>query len=131
MENKKYFIFRCSNNTHDECIRLGLFGQTSSMSRFVSKVKKGDILYLHNITDRTLEGPFIAESDGSVNIVPDAWGGGFPAQVKVRKLENTSSISATEAMRSGLTYSYQNRYFDFQIDENIGIKLSGDLSDKI
>lgn len=128
MDKRNYFIFRCSSKTYNECIVRGLFGQTLSMSRFVSDVKKGDILFLHNVSTSEIEGPFIAESDGSMDIAPDAWGGGFPAQVKVSKLKNSRSFPTSEALKQGLTYSYQNRYFDFHISESIGLKLSGNIS---
>lgn len=49
----------------------------------IKGVKEGDILFLHNVETDVLFGPFIAKSNGGLNIEPEAWGGRFQAQVKV------------------------------------------------
>jgi hypothetical protein len=118
-----YFIFRCSNSTYQECLDRMLFGQKNSSSDFVKNVKIGDILFLHNLTEQFIEGPFFAISNGSNNIEPDAWNGNFPWQVKVEKKGKTSQIDKNLFENFGLKFVFQKKFFDFQIPTHIGRKL--------
>jgi hypothetical protein len=51
----------------------------------ISQVKKGDILFLLNHQNNHLHGVFEATSDAGRNIVPYAFGGRFPGQVRVKR----------------------------------------------
>ncbi|MBI2029624.1 hypothetical protein HYT02_04365 [Candidatus Gottesmanbacteria bacterium] len=77
------YIFRCTNSTEDECFERMLFGEVPKSKEIVDKVKKGDTLFLYNVTSIRLYGVFRADSDGGYNINPEAWNGRFPAQVKI------------------------------------------------
>jgi hypothetical protein len=79
-----YWKFVCTVETEAECFKRALFGDTKKLWEEVKDVRKGDILFLYNIDTDVLFGPFIAESDGALNIEPDAWDGRFPAQVRVK-----------------------------------------------
>ena len=78
-----YWKFVCKNDTEAECFQRGLFGQVESYLDQVRRIKKGDMLILYNIESDVLFAPFTAESDGGRNLESDAWGGRFPAQVRV------------------------------------------------
>ncbi len=78
------FIMLCSNETERECLERGLFGDREYNFRRLSSIKKGDIGFLLNVSRKELLGIFVAEGPAQLNIVPEAWGGGFPAQVKVK-----------------------------------------------
>jgi hypothetical protein len=78
-----YWKFICTNETEAECFQRALFGDTMKFWDEIKDVKKGDILFLYNVQTDVLFGPFTAESDGKRDIEPDAWGGRFPAQVRV------------------------------------------------
>src|SRR5262249_52519550 len=58
-------------------------------------IKKGDLGFLLNVSRDELLGIFVAESNAALSIVPEAWGGGFPVQVKVRLIGKLQRISAT------------------------------------
>jgi hypothetical protein len=60
-----------------------LFGDTPKFREAVEKVREGDICFLYNVETDTLFGPFSARSNGRMNIEPEAWGGRYPAQVRV------------------------------------------------
>jgi len=81
------FVFLSSNLTQKECFQRKLFGFSERYIETVKKIKKGSYLFLYNINSKTLIGPFIAASDGAMNIVSEAWTNtkpyGFPAQVRV------------------------------------------------
>jgi hypothetical protein len=79
----KGFLAICGYETEKECLEKMLFGSLAKWTTEIAKVKKGDIGFLRNYEAQTLFGIFRAESDGLLNIDKDAWGGRFPAQVKV------------------------------------------------
>ncbi len=78
-----YWKFICKKETEAECFQRRLFGDTERMWESVKEVKKGDTLFLYNIETDVLFGPFTASCDGGYNVEPEAWGGRFPAQVRV------------------------------------------------
>ena len=79
----KGFLAVCSYATEKECLEKMLFGSLAKWTTEVAKVERGDIGFLRNYEANTIFGIFRAESDGLLNIDKDAWGGRFPAQVKV------------------------------------------------
>jgi len=78
-----YWKSVCSSETEAECFQRALFGDAMKFLDEVKEIKRGDALFLHNIDTDVLFRPFEAEGDGGLNIEPDAWGGCFPAQVRV------------------------------------------------
>ena len=56
---------------------------THSAQERVLKIKKGDIVWLHNFNSKLVIGPFHAASHGDLSISPSSFGGRFSAQVKV------------------------------------------------
>ena len=70
-----YWRFVCKLETEGECFLRRLFGDVESYAK-EKQVKKGDILFLHNIDTDILYGPFTAESDAGL-IEADAWDGRF------------------------------------------------------
>jgi|GEM_PF-1577716 len=95
-----YWKFVCTPETEGECFLRRLFGDTESYKK-EKPVKKGEILFLHNIGTKAypldiLYGPFTAETDAGL-IEPDAWNGKFRWQVRVSwnrifKLTNASQV---------------------------------------
>jgi len=79
------YVFLCNNRTEGECLERKLFGAPKSEWNRVSRVKKGDILFLLNYQINLLHGVFEAVSDGKMNIDPYAFDGYFPAQVRLRR----------------------------------------------
>lgn len=87
-------IWQCTEQTLDECLNKLLFGEPSTSPRLkqTSLPKKGDLCFLLNLTDGTLFGVFIAESDIG-DFDPDAWEGRPFKQIRVRPLGEVKSIS--------------------------------------
>lgn len=86
-QSRPVCIFECSSNTYADCVQKGLFG---SNLPWPLRVKAGDLCFLYHYEVSSLFGVWRAECDGARNIVPKAWGGRFPFQVKVKLL--TSEI---------------------------------------
>lgn len=92
--NSPCFIMICRDETENECLERGLFGDSKWRFPFLKSINKGDIGFLLNITKDQLLGIFIAESKAQFNIIPNAWKGkgDFPVQVKVKRI-NVQKIS--------------------------------------
>jgi DNA modification methylase len=82
----KSYIFACTNKSQNECFDLLLFGSNRVNGAVVMRVKKGDFLFLWNLDSDLLFGVFRAASNAQLNIVPEAWSGNYPYQVKVEPL---------------------------------------------
>ena len=70
-----YYIFRCSDDTYQECIDRMLVGQKeSNQSTPVDSVRIGNVIFLHktskmsNVSSQFMEGPFFAVSNGQKNM---------------------------------------------------------------
>jgi DNA modification methylase len=77
------FLFACTNASQDECFERRLFGTSKLYGAAAIRVRRGDFLFLFNLDSDVLYGIFKAETNCAVNIVPEAWEGKYPYQVKV------------------------------------------------
>jgi hypothetical protein len=111
-----YWKFVCTNETESECFQRALFGDTKKLWDEIKDVKRGDTLFLYNVDTDVLFGPFTAESDGKLDIEPDAWGGRFPAQVRV-------GWKAISMVRSASTKFGFLRTFAVRLSEEQGGEL--------
>jgi hypothetical protein len=78
------FFMICTNETEKECLERGLFGDQEWLFPYLKVIKKGDIGFLINISNDEIIGVFEAVEPARLNIVPEAWGGKFPAQINVK-----------------------------------------------
>jgi len=92
VEFEKCFIMLCTNATEDECLRRNLFGDLDWRLQYLREIKTGDIGLLLNVSKDEVIGIFRARSEPQLNIVPDAWGGKFPAQVRVEPIGKIQRI---------------------------------------
>jgi DNA modification methylase len=92
------FIFASTREMEDECLSRLLFGTDRVYGPIVIRIRKGDLIFLNNVDTNVLYGVFKAISDGGFKIEPEAFGGRYPYQVKVRilgqlmKLDNADTI---------------------------------------
>jgi len=112
------FIFTCSSKTEKECLDRLLFGTDRIYGPVVIRIRKGDLLFLVNVDTDILYGIFKAASDGGFKIIPDAWKGRYPYQVKVEllgriiKLERASKILKKFGIKRN-TSLYGEKLLDF------------------
>jgi hypothetical protein len=78
----KVFIFKCDNQTQDECLKKNLF---AAKGRWVNDVEDGDICLLFNYQSEIFYGIWKAIKDKG-NLDPEAFGGQYPNQVRVRNV---------------------------------------------
>ena len=86
-------FFACTDKTEQECFDRMLFGAGKPHGDGVLQIKRGDFLFLINMDSDTLKGPYIAESGGAKDLVPDAWRGKYPYQVRISKNGEVHEIS--------------------------------------
>ena len=53
------------------------------------QVKTGDLCFLYNYTEKTIYGVWLSECNGTLNLEPDAWGGRYHSQVRVKRVGTT------------------------------------------
>ena len=97
--NRPCFFMLCTDRTEKECLEKELFGEPEWLFSYMRSIKKGDIGFLLNVSRDLLLGIFMAESPAQINIDQAAWGGRFPAQVKVKLIGKLQRISkATKSL---------------------------------
>ncbi|PAN42826.2 hypothetical protein PAHAL_8G193200 [Panicum hallii] len=72
----------CSGTTKSDCYRHRVLGLPRGRLEAVSRIQHGAALFLYEFDTKHLYGPYHADSDGGVDLVPGAFRGHFPAQVK-------------------------------------------------
>jgi DNA modification methylase len=93
-------IFACTHKSEQECFDRMLFATNHVYGENVLKIKKGDLLFLLNVDTDILYGTFLATSDGAKNIVPEAWEGRYPYQVRVSRNGEVHSLSGAKKVLS-------------------------------
>src|SRR4030065_2889180 len=91
-------IFVSTDKTEPECFKRMLFGTSKLYADDALAVKTGDILFLLNVNSNILHGIFRAKSDGRQNIVPEAWKGKYPYQVKVEQIGNLQTLKKAKTL---------------------------------
>lgn len=86
------FIFMCDHVTKPECFKTQVFGLPMSKIGLVMRIKPGMDLFLFDCELKILYGVYRAISHGSMNLVPHAFQGKFPAQVMTTTTINVFSL---------------------------------------
>ena len=125
------FFMLCTDGTEKECLEKGLFGDREWRLPYLKLIKKGDIGFLLNITQNQLLGIFVAESEARLNIDPNAWGGGFPAQVKVKLIDELQRVDkASEKLKKIIELKeIQREPFSYKVPSRN--TYGPDITDKI
>jgi len=80
-------IFICDSVTEQECLARCLLGLPKTQVSLLSKVTDSSLLFLFNVRTRQLMGVFQPTCPAGMDLVPSAWGGRFPVQVRFRPLQ--------------------------------------------
>lgn len=98
-------IFVCTTKTKLECFQRSLFGSSKAYGASVLKMKKGDILFLRNVSDDTISGIYKAASDGGINIEPNAWQGKYKFQIRFENEINVLELGNATRIMKKLNYN--------------------------
>eukprot|EP00210_Caulerpa_lentillifera_P000202 g197.t1 len=106
------FIFGCTEATEVECRQRRLFGLPGKHSHIVHCIRPNTPIFLFNYDRRVLYGVFWSTCRGSWNLDPRAWGGRFPAQIRVRGISTTvknGEVLTESQFRPVLSKNYFDR----------------------
>ncbi|MFN3480957.1 MAG: DNA methyltransferase [Thermodesulfovibrionales bacterium] len=101
-------IFTCTDRTEKECFDRMLFATNKIYEEKALKVKRGDVLFLLNLDSDVLYGPFEAKTDGEMNIIPEAWSGNYPYQVKVERNGQVNVIKDAKKILAKMNISWKD-----------------------
>jgi len=81
-------MFLCNKATEEECLKNMVFAASISMMENMSNITDSTALFLYRLIPNrsVLHGVFQAEGVAGLNLVPGAFGGRFPAQIRVKPL---------------------------------------------
>ncbi len=101
-------VFACTSKSERECFDRMLFATSRVYGENVLKIKKGDLLFLLNLDTDTLHGTFRAKSAGAKDIVPEAWKGRYPYQVRVSRNGKVHSVASAKKILSTMGISWRD-----------------------
>jgi len=101
-------IFACTTKSEQECFDRMLFATNRVYGENVLKIRSRDLLFLFNIETDTLYGTFRAKSNGGKDLVPEAWKGRYPYQVRVSKNSTIRSVSGARKVLLSMGASRNN-----------------------
>jgi hypothetical protein len=67
------FVLFCNNLSQAQCLRDKKYSCVGKKNTSTSKIKVGAILFLYNVEDKTLLGPFTSLSEGGATVDSGAW----------------------------------------------------------
>lgn len=103
------YIFLCSDQTEQECLEKSLFGGQEKYQGRVKGLQPGHTLFLYNYKSKKLHGVFKALTEVKKDIIPGAWKGEFPWQVKVERIDVVKALSREDIPREILKFDIRHR----------------------
>ncbi|EEC68273.1 hypothetical protein OsI_36310 [Oryza sativa Indica Group] len=110
MSSPAGYIFMCNGVTKAECYRHRVMGLPLGSLDVVSRIRRGTALFLYDFDAKHLYGPYHADSNGGLTLVPDAFLGRFPAQVKFTVDGDFMPIPES-SLRTAIKENYSNGKF--------------------
>ncbi len=67
------FVLFCNNQSQEQCLQEKKYVCVDKKNAPTSKIKVGAVLFLYNVEDKSLLGPFTALSEGGETVDSGAW----------------------------------------------------------
>ena len=67
------YVLLCTNASQEQCLRRKLYTCTDKKDMPKEEIKAGSVIFLYNIDDKSLLGPFTALSEGAGTVDTGAW----------------------------------------------------------
>uniref|UniRef100_A0A0E0MFW4 DCD domain-containing protein n=1 Tax=Oryza punctata TaxID=4537 RepID=A0A0E0MFW4_ORYPU len=110
MSSPAGYIFMCNGVTKAECYRYRVMGLPLGSLDVVSRIRRGTVLFLYDFDAKHVYGPYHADSNGGPTLIPDAFQGHFPAQVKFTVDGDFMPIPES-SLRTAIKENYSNGKF--------------------
>ncbi|KAG0629175.1 hypothetical protein M758_1G082300 [Ceratodon purpureus] len=110
-------IFGCTSDTYMECMQWKLFALPAANKSEVMRVAPGTKLFLYNYQARELSGIFEATSQGDMDLEPDAFQGLFPAQVRMRCIQQCPNLPL-KAFKEAMSENFEKNKNKFKYSLN-------------
>lgn len=97
------YVFLCRNATQLECLQMNLFALSErELPKMQETISDSTQIFLVNIHSGALIGVFAPVGSPGLNLEPNAFGGGFGAQVMVTQLgESIQAVKLTQKLNAG------------------------------
>jgi len=112
----KGYIFRCNSKTFQEVFDRQLFGEEIMYLPAIKQISREDYLFLYNTSTFEFSGPYKPIGKGGERIIPEAWKGLFPPQIKFESLPSTKTISFSKIEKIIKRFR-KNIYPDMELSE--------------
>ena len=126
----KGLIFKCSDRSEEECLDRMLFASDAIAKDQVLSIEPGDSLFLLNLDTDILKGVFKAASPGGHNIIPGAWKGRYPYQVKAVLEGDVRTVCNAKNVLNELKLDAHQILEDFELDALVSMnrpRFDGDF----
>jgi hypothetical protein len=67
------YVFFCSKESQQQCLSGKRYTCTDKQSRPAEPIKEGSVIFLYNVEDKSLLGPFTALTEGAGELDAGAW----------------------------------------------------------
>lgn len=67
------YVFLCNNQSQQQCISTKHYTCLSEQSKPSEAIKEGSVIFLYNVEDRSLLGPFTALTEGGAELDTGTW----------------------------------------------------------
>lgn len=83
------FLFACTDKTEKEFFERMLAGTNKVYGPIVMRIRKGDLIFIHNLDSDRLYGVFKSASDYGIDIQREAWGADIPTKLRWKAWEKS------------------------------------------
>jgi len=118
------FLFACTRATEEECFNRMLFATEKAYGPIVTRVRKGDLLFLNNVDTDVIYGVFRAGSDGVFNVESGIFDRKYPYQVKIECLGDKIKVSNAKKIINKLGVKRNKPLFKDKLAEFLNIFMS-------
>ena len=125
----KGLILKASNRSETECYERHILGADMQARDEVLMIEPGDRLFLMNMDRNDITGVFEAVDRGGYKIVPGAWRGQYPYQVRVKPSRDLHTVGNAKEILDSLRLRSHRLLHDFEVEAMSQVVASNGLKE--